>query len=95
MELLGCTGIEDKLQLGVAECVEEIQAAGINIWMLTGDNEETAINIGLACKMLLPLEFSEHVVLTRRIISNKEKLGRRSSALFTASTTTWRILARP
>ena len=74
MELLGCTGIEDKLQLGVAECVEEIQAAGINIWMLTGDNEETAINIGLACKMLLPLEFSEHVVLTRRIISNKEKL---------------------
>ena len=74
MELLGCTGIEDKLQLGVAECVEEIQAAGINIWMLTGDNEETAFNIGLACRMLLPLEHSKHIVLVRRSIANKEVL---------------------
>ncbi len=39
LQLLGCTAIEDKLQEGVAECIERLAAAGIRIWVLTGDKQ--------------------------------------------------------
>lgn len=50
--LLGATGIEDRLQEGVPESIEALQKAGIKIWMLTGDKQETAVNIAYACKLL-------------------------------------------
>jgi phospholipid-transporting ATPase len=50
--LLGATAIEDKLQDGVPETIHVLQEAGIKIWVLTGDRQETAINIGLSCKLL-------------------------------------------
>jgi phospholipid-transporting ATPase len=74
MELLGCTGVEDKLQHGVSDCVEELHAAGICLWMLTGDNEDTATNIALACRVLLPLQYCEHLVLTRKLVKDKASL---------------------
>jgi phospholipid-translocating ATPase len=37
LKLLGATGIEDKLQDGVAQCIERLSQAGIKIWVLTGD----------------------------------------------------------
>lgn len=37
---------------GVPECIERLQAAGLRIWVLTGDKVETAINIGFACSLL-------------------------------------------
>ncbi|ORM41266.1 Phospholipid-transporting ATPase 10 [Babesia sp. Xinjiang] len=52
LELQGITGIEDKLQDGVGEAIELLGHAGINVWMLTGDNLETAINIGIATNLL-------------------------------------------
>ncbi|XP_039097040.1 probable phospholipid-transporting ATPase VD [Hyaena hyaena] len=54
LTLLGATGIEDRLQEGVPESIEALQKAGIKIWMLTGDKQETAINIAHACKLLEP-----------------------------------------
>ena len=51
-ELVGSTAIEDKLQEGVPETIEHIKAAGIKLWVLTGDKIETAINIGYACRLL-------------------------------------------
>jgi hypothetical protein len=33
---LGATGIEDKLQDGVPDCIESLIEAGIKIWILTG-----------------------------------------------------------
>ncbi|TGZ61385.1 hypothetical protein CRM22_008025 [Opisthorchis felineus] len=45
LELLAITGIEDKLQTGVKECLENLRAAGIQVWVLTGDKEETAITV--------------------------------------------------
>jgi len=51
--VLGCTAIEDKLQDGVPECIETILRAGLKIWVLTGDKQETAMNIGLACGLIL------------------------------------------
>ncbi|KAI8393371.1 uncharacterized protein BYT42DRAFT_550793 [Radiomyces spectabilis] len=50
--LLGATGIEDKLQEGVPQCIENLRIAGIKIWVLTGDKLETAINIGYASNLL-------------------------------------------
>lgn len=52
MELIGATAIEDKLQGGVASTIELMIAAGIKVWVLTGDKKETAINIGFACALL-------------------------------------------
>ena len=52
LRLLGATGIEDKLQDGVPEAIESLRQAGIKVWVLTGDKQETAISIGLSCKLL-------------------------------------------
>ncbi|XP_071720404.1 phospholipid-transporting ATPase 1-like [Rutidosis leptorrhynchoides] len=54
LRLLGATGIEDKLQEGVPETIECLRQAGIKVWVLTGDKQETAISIALSCKLLTP-----------------------------------------
>ena len=51
-DLLGATAIEDKLQEDVGDTIYDIRQAGIQVWVLTGDKVETAINIGHACKLL-------------------------------------------
>ena len=48
MELLGITGVEDKLQDEVALTIESLRSAGIQVWMLTGDKVETATCIALS-----------------------------------------------
>jgi phospholipid-transporting ATPase len=45
LELLGATAIEDKLQGGVIGAIESLRAAGIKVWVLTGDKVDTAITI--------------------------------------------------
>ena len=42
MTLLGATAVEDKLQDGVPEAIASLAAAGIHIWMLTGDKQGRA-----------------------------------------------------
>lgn len=46
LELLGVTGVEDRLQDNVPNTIEMLRRADIKIWMLTGDKIETAIGIG-------------------------------------------------
>ena len=50
--LVGATAIEDTLQKGVPETIELVRKAGIQVWMLTGDKTETAINIGRSSKII-------------------------------------------
>ncbi|XP_067844412.1 phospholipid-transporting ATPase IA [Heptranchias perlo] len=52
LQLLGATAIEDRLQDNVPETIETLSKADIKIWILTGDKQETAINIGHSCKLL-------------------------------------------
>lgn len=52
LQILGASGIEDKLQEGVPEAIESMRQAGIKVWVLTGDKQETAISIGFACRLL-------------------------------------------
>ncbi|KAL6487379.1 hypothetical protein MHYP_G00040050 [Metynnis hypsauchen] len=56
LTLLGATGIVDRLQEEVPETIEALQRAGIKVWVLTGDKQETAINIACACKLLRPTD---------------------------------------
>ncbi|GIY86173.1 probable phospholipid-transporting ATPase VA [Caerostris darwini] len=51
LEILGATGIEDKLQDGVPETIHALRAAGLVVWVLTGDKQETAVNIAYSCKL--------------------------------------------
>jgi len=52
MIFAGVTAIEDRLQDEVPETIFDLMRAGIKVWVLTGDKEETAINIALSCKLL-------------------------------------------
>ncbi len=52
LTLLGATAIEDKLQEGVPETIAQLLEANIHVWVLTGDKQETAINIGHAARLL-------------------------------------------
>ena len=51
-ELIGSTAIEDKLQVDVGRTIYDLKKAGVQLWVLTGDKVETAINIGFSCQLL-------------------------------------------
>ncbi|XP_043846327.1 phospholipid-transporting ATPase IK [Dromiciops gliroides] len=52
LRLLGATAIEDKLQDGVPDAIHLLKKGNIKVWVLTGDKQETAVNIGFACRLL-------------------------------------------
>ncbi|XP_018428668.1 PREDICTED: phospholipid-transporting ATPase ID-like, partial [Nanorana parkeri] len=52
LKLIGASAIEDKLQDGVPQTIEILTKSDIRIWVLTGDKQETAENIGYSCNML-------------------------------------------
>jgi len=70
--LVGSTAIEDKLQDGVPECIAQLAAAGINLWVLTGDKEETAINIAVACNLVLPQQYMDHIIINQKTAPTRE-----------------------
>jgi len=49
---VGSSAIEDKLQYGVPEAIDMLIKANIKVWVLTGDKQETAIEIGKSCKLI-------------------------------------------
>jgi phospholipid-translocating ATPase len=52
LEILGITGVEDKLQDDVKPSLELLRNAGIRIWMLTGDKVETAHCVAVSSKLV-------------------------------------------
>lgn len=52
LRLLGATAIEDRLQDGVPETIADLKAAGIKVWVATGDKLETAIAIGYSTNLI-------------------------------------------
>jgi phospholipid-transporting ATPase len=71
LELIGVTAIEDKLQSEVPESIATMLDAGVKVWMITGDKQETAINIAVSCKLftnsdsLLTCNAEKHSALSR------------------------------
>ncbi|KAM5298460.1 phospholipid-transporting ATPase FetA-like [Ctenodactylus gundi] len=49
--LLGATAVEDKLQDGVPETIITLNKAKIKLWALTGDKQETAVNVAYSCNI--------------------------------------------
>ncbi|KAK4384521.1 Phospholipid-transporting ATPase 1, partial [Sesamum angolense] len=72
LNILGASGIEDKLQEGVPEAIESLRMAGIKVWVLTGDKQETAISIGYSSKLLTSK-------MTQIVINNNSKESCRKS----------------
>ena len=62
LTLLGATAIEDKLQDGVGQTIANLSTAGIKIWVLTGDKQETAINIGYSSQLLTDEQVEPFIV---------------------------------
>uniref|UniRef100_A0A8C4W2C2 Phospholipid-transporting ATPase n=1 Tax=Gopherus evgoodei TaxID=1825980 RepID=A0A8C4W2C2_9SAUR len=80
LQLLGATAIEDKLQDKVPETIETLMKADIKIWILTGDKQETAINIGHSCK-LLKKNMGLIVINEGSLDGTRETLSRHCSTL--------------
>ena len=49
---VGASAIEDLLQEEVPQTIKSIMAAGVKMWVLTGDKQETAIEIGKSCNLI-------------------------------------------
>eukprot|EP00158_Paraphelidium_tribonemae_P009548 Partr_v1_DN28896_c2_g1_i2_m34255 putative phospholipid-transporting ATPase len=77
---LGATAIEDKLQDGVPDCIANLAQAGIKLWVLTGDRQETAINIGFSCKLLSD-EMALMIVNEESKAATKDYLMRKLTAI--------------
>ncbi len=52
LSLLGATGVDDQLQEGVPDTIKLLLEAGIKVWIITGDKQETAITIGASTNLL-------------------------------------------
>jgi phospholipid-translocating ATPase len=61
LELLGLTGVEDKLQDDVKSTLELLRNAGVKIWMLTGDKIETARCIAISTKLVARNQYIHEV----------------------------------
>ncbi len=71
LELLGLTGVEDKLQDDVKSTLELLRNAGIKIWMLTGDKIETATCIAISTKLVARNQYI-HQVAKRTSFSDRQ-----------------------
>ena len=70
LELLGVTGVEDKLQDDVRLTLELLRNAGIKIWMLTGDKIETATCIAISSKLVSRNQYI-HQIAKRKLGQNR------------------------
>jgi phospholipid-translocating ATPase len=79
LELLGVTGVEDKLQEGVKSTLELLRNAGIRIWMLTGDKVETATCIAISTKLVAR---NQHIHQVQRCTSSSSGMNIQSLTEF-------------
>ncbi|KAM6061534.1 phospholipid-transporting ATPase IG isoform 5-T7 [Chlamydotis macqueenii] len=71
MHLIGATAVEDRLQEQSAETIEALHAAGMKVWVLTGDKMETAKSTCYACRLFQTS--TELLELTARTVGESER----------------------
>lgn len=85
LELLGVTGVEDKLQKDVKPSLELLRNAGIKIWMLTGDKVETARCVAVSAKLVARGQYIHTIAKLKRKDAAQDHLdllrGKKDSAL--------------
>jgi len=64
LEYVGASAIEDKLQDRVPQTIAKLMSANIRVWVLTGDKQETAIEIAKSCQLIQ--EGMNVVILTQK-----------------------------
>lgn len=74
LELLGLTGVEDKLQDDVKGTLEVLRDAGIKVWMLTGDKIETARCIAVSTKLVARGQYIHEMAKIRTADQVREEL---------------------
>ena len=82
MELLGVTGVEDKLQNNVDLVIESLRNAGIQVWMLTGDKVETATCIAISAgfkRRTQPIHFIRDMTDQYEIQKSLELFSRKAT----------------
>ncbi|CAM6103969.1 unnamed protein product [Calypogeia fissa] len=84
--LLGATGIEDKLQDGVPETIALLREANMQVWVLTGDKQETAISIAFSC-LLITREMQQVIINETTLEGCKEALANAKSLYGVAKVT--------
>ena len=94
LELLGISGVEDKLQPNVKTCLETLRNAGIKIWMLTGDKDETAKCIARSAKLV---DRSQEIVSVmgktkREVLRKLDSFGGKPGSALLVDGTTLAIL---
>ena len=60
LNFVGCSAIEDKLQDGVPEAIHTFLSCNIRVWVLTGDKQDTALEIAKSCMLI---DESMHVLI--------------------------------
>uniref|UniRef100_A0A663MNM7 Phospholipid-transporting ATPase n=1 Tax=Athene cunicularia TaxID=194338 RepID=A0A663MNM7_ATHCN len=71
MHLIGATAVEDRLQEQSAETIEALHAAGMKVWVLTGDKMETAKSTCYACRLFQTS--TELLELTAKMVGESER----------------------
>ncbi|OJJ43841.1 hypothetical protein ASPZODRAFT_73331 [Penicilliopsis zonata CBS 506.65] len=74
LELLGVTGVEDRLQKDVKPSLELLRNAGVKIWMLTGDKVETARCVAISAKLVARGQYIHTVAKVKDKASAQEAL---------------------
>ncbi|TFK63346.1 phospholipid-translocating P-type ATPase [Pluteus cervinus] len=78
LRLLGATAIEDRLQDGVPETIADLKAAGIKVWVATGDKMETAIAIGRSTNLI---NEDSNIIVLRGTTDGKPVIDQMKDAL--------------
>ncbi|GAA5931089.1 aminophospholipid-translocating P4-type ATPase NEO1 [Sporobolomyces koalae] len=81
LELLGVTGVEDKLQDDVKMTIELLRNAGIKIWMLTGDKIETATCIAISTKLVSRGQYVHQIAKLKSPAAARDELDFLSTKL--------------
>ncbi|RKP10075.1 phospholipid-translocating P-type ATPase [Thamnocephalis sphaerospora] len=74
LELLGLTGVEDRLQDDVKSTLELLRNAGLKIWMLTGDKIETATCIAISSRLVSRNQAIHQISRVRSVHEIQEEL---------------------
>lgn len=92
LELLGVTGVEDKLQTNVKSSLELLRNAGIKIWMLTGDKVETARCVAVSSKLVSRTQTIQSVTNLAKLARDSPTAATDALALLSTSPATTALL---
>jgi len=81
------------LQDGVPDCLQALAAAGIKVWVLTGDKVETAISIAFSCRLFVDgmglVEFREPDFQKADTVEAKKRVSSMCRLKAGAGAATW------